>query len=184
MKKINLLFILLSTMLLNACNNSSNDPKVTLSSFFDALSKQDFVSARKLATTESKSMLDLMETGSKMDNSNKTNEKYDKSKMDFGDAKIEGDKAVVPVKEIQSGETLNFTLKKENGSWKVAFDKMTMMEMGMEKAGEKGGNFKDSLNKVMNEINKMRIDSLKNGLGESLRKIDSVSKKLKEMENE
>ena len=47
--------------------------------------------------------------------------------------KIEGDKATVPVKDKKSGETTNYTLKKEGGSWKVAFDKATMTQMGSDK---------------------------------------------------
>jgi hypothetical protein len=41
--------------------------------------------------------------------------------------------ATVPVKEKESGESINFTLKKEDGSWKVAFDESTLMGMAQQK---------------------------------------------------
>ena len=183
MKTFKLILATLVVFAFNACNSVSNDPKTTLSSFFDALAKKDFVTARSLATSESKSMLDLMESSTKMEDSKETQEKYDKSKMEFGEAKIDGDKAVVPVKEVKSGETVNFTLKKVNGSWKVAFDKMTMISMGMEKAGEKNINVSDSLNKAIEEINNIGIDSISKGLKEGLKKIDSLKDKIKELDN-
>lgn len=82
--------------------------------------------------------------------------------MEFGDAMIVGDKATVPVKDKISGETTNFTLKKEDGDWKVAFDKLTMTELGKEKMkGKKElNNMADSSKKMMQEMSKM-TDSLK-----------------------
>ena len=82
--------------------------------------------------------------------------------MEFGDAKIEGDKATVPVKEKKSGETTNYTLKKEDGVWKVAFDKATMTKMGTDKIKEKGmdtNNGLDSASKMLQELNKMSDSS-------------------------
>jgi hypothetical protein len=83
---------------------------------------------------------------------------YDKNSMEFGDAKIEGDKATVPVKEKKSGETTNYTLKKEDGAWKVAFDKATMTKMGTDKIKEKGMDTNgglDSASKMLQEMNRM-----------------------------
>jgi hypothetical protein len=159
-----------------SCGNAGGDPKTTLSNFFDALSKKDIATARKFATEESKSMLDMMEMGMNMDKSSKDNDKYDKSKMEFGDAKIDGDKATIAVKEKGSGETMNFTMKKEKGTWKVAFDKASMMNMGMEKMKEKGMNPVDSLNKAMDDIKNMNTDSLKAGMEEGMKMLDSASK--------
>jgi hypothetical protein len=121
-------------------------------------------------------MLDMMEMGMNMDKSSKDNDKYDKSKMEFGDAKIDGDKATIAVKEKGSGETMNFTMKKEKGAWKVAFDKASMMNMGMEKMKEKGMNPVDSLNKAMDDIKNMNTDSLKAGMEEGMKMLDSASK--------
>ncbi len=177
MKKFILACLVLSTAVFFSCSNSgSGNPKAVLSDFFDALSKKDIATARKFATEESKSMLDMMEMGMKMDTNSKETDKYDKSKMEFGEPKIEGDKATIAVKEKGSGETLNFTLKKEKGDWKVAFDKASMMSMGMEKMQEKGINPTDSITKAMEEIKDLNMDSLREGMQEGMKMLDSATK--------
>lgn len=182
MKKLLMAAAVISTVLFFSCNSTnSSDPKAVLTSFFDALAKKDISAARKLATAESKSMLDMMEMGMKMGgDKDAKDEKYDKTKMEFGEPKIEGDKATIEVKEKASGEGTTFTLKKESGAWKVAFDKASMMTMGMDKMKEKGVDASDSLNN-------MNIDSLgdkvKEGLdklNENKEKIEDATKKLEE----
>lgn len=175
--------MVLSTAFFFSCNSGGGDPKAVLSDFFDALSKKDIASARKFATEESKSMLDMMEMGMKMDADSKETDKYDKSKMEFGEPKIEGDKATIAVKEKGSGETMNFTLKKEKGSWKVAFDKASMMSMGMEKMKEKGVNPADSIGKAMDELKDINLDTLKQGMQEGLKALDEASSELKKLDN-
>jgi uncharacterized lipoprotein NlpE involved in copper resistance len=130
MKKIIFSALTLITLSLVGCNGGG-DPKSVLSSFFEALGKKDFTAAKKYATKDSESMLGMIESMSK--GSDKSETKYDKNNMEFGDTKIEGDKATVPVKDKKSGETTNYILKKENGKWKVAFDKATMMQMSTDK---------------------------------------------------
>ena len=114
----------------------------------------------------------------------KESDKFDNAKMEYGEAKIEGDKATIAVKETSSGETMTYTLKKEKGSWKVAFDKASMMSMGMEKMNEKGINPADSIGKVMDELKKIDMDSLTEGMKEGMKKgmeaLDTVAKVLKE----
>ena len=57
--------LVVSTSLMFSCKSNSGDPKMVLSAFMDALAKKDMVAARKLATTDSKTMLDMMEMGMK-----------------------------------------------------------------------------------------------------------------------
>ena len=184
MKKIILLILVFSSVCIISCNNNAGDPQSVLSQFFDAMSKKDIATTRKLATEESKSMLDLMEMGMKMDSSTEASEKYDKSKMEFSEPKIDGDKATITVKEKKSGESMNFTLKKEKGSWKVAFDKASMMNMGMEKMKDKGIDPSgESMEKAINNMKDIGLDSMEKGINESLQKLDSVSKELKKLED-
>ena len=78
--------------------------------------------------------------------------------MEFGEAKVEGDKATIPVKDKKSGESTTYTLKKESGAWTVAFDKATMTKMGTDKMKEKGmdpNNAMDSASNMLQEMNKM-----------------------------
>ncbi len=181
MKKMLMGAVVLASVFFAGCNSAGKgDPKSVLVSFFDALTKKDISGARKLATAESKSMLDMMEMGMKMGGDKKDDGKYDKEKMEFGDAKIEGDKATVAVKDKSSGETTNFTLKKEGGDWKVAFDKSSMMNMGMDKMKDKGMNIDSTVNNGLDKLKDLNTDSLGDKMKESLQKLEDATKKLNE----
>jgi hypothetical protein len=108
-----------------------------------------------------------------MDKSNKSNDDFDKSNMEFGEAKIDGDKATVAVKNKKKDESINFTLKKEEGKWKVAFDKSSIMQMATDKMSEKGG-----MDKAMDELKDVNMDSLKDGINKGLEALDSAKKEL------
>lgn len=178
MKKILFAIALFTGLSFLGCNSGGGDPKATLTKFFEALSKKDMEAARKLATKESKSLLDLMEMGMKMskEGDSKESDKFNKDKMEFGEPKIEGDKATIAVKEKTSGESVNFILKKEDGAWKVAFDKASMMNMGMEKMQEKGINPVDSINSAMDKLKNVDMDSLKEGMKKGMEMMDSITK--------
>lgn len=167
-------------LMFTACNSGGGDPKTVIAQFFAALEKKDMAAARKLATADSKSMLDMMEMGMKTDT--KETEKYKAANMEIGEAKIEGDKATVAVKEKESGESVNYVLKKEGGAWKVAFDKATIMSMATEKMGEKGINLTDSINNAMDEIKKLDTDSIADAMKEGVKALDSVGKALEKLD--
>ena len=57
----------------------------------------------------------------------KSNEQFDKAKMEIGEAKIDGDKATVNVKETKNGESVNFVLKKEDDEYKDILDKAKIL---------------------------------------------------------
>ena len=177
MKKLFMAIALASSVFLIAGCSSGGDPKTTLSAFFDAMSKKDIAAARKLSTEDSKSMLDLMEKGLTTQQDNAETDKYDKSKMEIGEPKIDGDKATIAVKEKGSDETVNFTLKKESGSWKVAFDKASIMEMATDKMNEKGVSI-DSIRESMKELKNINIDSLKEGIDKGIQALDSAKQLL------
>ena len=176
MKKMMLVVATIGAVFLYGCKTNADDPKAVLEQFFDALSKKDVAKARLLATEESKGMIDLMEMGLKQDTANESM-KYDKNTMKFGEVKIDGDKAVIPVTETKSGELINYALKKEGGKWKVAFDKATLMNIGMEKMKEKNININpgDSLNNAMEELKNINMDSLKQGMEKSMKAMDSMN---------
>ncbi|UEG48696.1 DUF4878 domain-containing protein [Ferruginibacter lapsinanis] len=186
MKKLLMAIAILSSALfITSCKSGSGDPKGVLISFFDALSKKDIDGARKLATTDSKSMLDMMEMGIKMaKDSKEADSKYDKTKMEFGEPKIEGDKATIEVKNKEKNESTNFILKKEDGAWKVAFDKASMMQMGMEKMKEKSGEGMDSLNNSMPNMKDVNMDSLNQAMEKGLKALDSAKNLLKDLKTQ
>ena len=115
MRKIQLLSFAL--MMLLGCNTKSNtdSPKDVLISFLDAIFKKDINTAKKLATTDSKTMLDLMkgQTDAEI-------QLYDKSKIEFEEVKINGDKATILAKFKNSKMTNslnnNYILRKENNA--------------------------------------------------------------------
>ncbi len=149
MKKI--IFVLAAFLIFTAgCNTAgSSDPKGVLMSFMDALSKKDIEGAKKYATKESEAMLGMIQMTMSMVPDSSKEKLYDKDNMEYGEAVITNDKAVVPVKDKKSGQTTNYTLKKEDGKWKVAFDKATMTDMGKDKMKENG-------------MDKMNMDKLNN----------------------
>ena len=174
MKKLLLaVAILSSAILFTSCGGGAGDPKESLIAFFDAMGKKDIEGARKLATADSKSMIDMIEMGMKMDKSDKSKDDFDKANMEFGEPKIDGDKATVAVKNKKKDESINFTLKKEEGKWKVAFDKASIMQMATDKMSEKGG-----MDKAMDELKDVNMDSVKEGINKGLEALDSAKKEL------
>lgn len=176
--------VLLSFCIFSCKNTSTGDPKTVLMSFFDAMAKKDIATARKLATADSKQMFDIMEAGMKMAGNiedDKTNEQFDRSKMEVGEPKIDGDRATVNVKETKGGEAVDFVLKKENGSWKVAMDMATLTGIGMQKMKEKGINEED-MQQMKQELEKFRnmdADSMKQLMNKGKQVFDSLNKELK-----
>ena len=138
MKKIILPLITVAIITLTGCKTNSGDPKAVLTSFFDALGKKDFTSAKKYTTKDSEGMLSMVQMGMEHMADSSETMKYEKENLELGNAVINGDVATIPVKEKKSGETTDFTLKKESGEWKVAFDKSTLMEMAQKKMKEHG----------------------------------------------
>jgi Domain of unknown function (DUF4878) len=182
MKKLLVVLFAFSAFYISSCNSGGGDPKAVLTGFFDAMAKKDIAAARKLATADSKATFDLMEMGMKMmDNTvdDKTKEQFDKSKMEIGEAKIDGDKATVNVKEKKNGESVDFVLRKEGGEWKVAMDMATMMSMGAEKMKEKEGMSDEQMGDMKEEMEKfknMNADSLKMMMDKGMQALDSLKK--------
>ncbi len=172
MRKLVLFFAAVAAITITSCKSSvSNDPKATLAKFFEALSKKDMKEARKYATKESESMLSMMEMGMKMAEGKEAKEtdeefkKFEKGQMEYGETKIEGDKATVTVTNKQEKEPANFILRKQDGAWKVAFDKASLAEMSGEKMNDE----------MKNEDMNMNMDSLNTAIQGGL---DSLKKEM------
>lgn len=184
MKKIILCAFAASFLLLAGCKSGEgSDPKIVLTKFFDAISNKNIDEAKKYVTKDSEGMMSMVQMGMQS-GGDKSNDmlNYGKENIEFGTATIDGDKATVPVKDKKSGETTDFTLKKENGDWKVAFDKSTLMEMAQKKMKEHGiGKMKNGMSDSIEGMSKedmQNIDSIKNDAMEQARKMmDSVNGK-------
>jgi hypothetical protein len=141
MKKIGFFFFFSIALFLFSCqSNSVSNPKDVLNLFFEALAKKDVNEAKKYVTKDSEGMMGMVEMGMKNVSDSSNQMMYNKENIIMGEPVIEGDRATIPVTEKRSNEETDFVLKKENGEWKVAFDKSTLMEMAQKKMKEHGMN--------------------------------------------
>ena len=183
--------VLTATILILAgCKSGAeSDPKEVLTKFFDALTKKNIDEAKKYVTKDSEGMMGLVQMG--MQNmGNKSNEmiNYEKENIELGTAAIDGDKAIVPVKDKKSGETTDFVLRKESGAWKVAFDKSTLMEMAQKKMKEHGmGRMNNGMNDSLESINNRSMQNIDSVSHEDMQKaqkmIDSAGKMLNDVKD-
>lgn len=171
MKKILVVALAFSTLYITSCKSGGSDPKSVLSSFFDAMAKKDFAAAIKLATKDSKTTLEALEEDMKMNGDDMSSEQFDRSKIEIGQAIIDGDKAIVNVKGKKSGSGDDFILKKEGGEWKVAMDLGTLLNMGAQKMKKEGMTEEmkelQEIQKIMDTMrdkNRAYFDSLKKAL--------------------
>lgn len=147
---------------IQGCNSGGGDPKAVLMSFMEALNKHDVEGAKKYATAESSFVLDMANKAG--DQKTNNSGEYDISKLEIGDPKIEDDMATVPVKVKQEDIVINYKMKKESGSWKVAFDKASIMSMGMDAMKNNSNKIfdNDSLKNAMDQLKNLPMDSIKN----------------------
>jgi hypothetical protein len=150
MKKMRTLLPLVASLLIlsTSCNNggaSSSDPKAVLIEFFKRMEKKDIDGAAKLTTKDSKSTMEMMKKG--MEAAEKMKDDMPKGDDDpssdfkdveFGDAKITGETAVVPINNKKENKQVEIPLKKEDGEWKVDFSMATLMKMGMDAKDDMG----------------------------------------------
>ena len=171
-------FFITSLLILNGCNSETQKPEIVVASFFDALSKQDFETAKSFATKKSESVLDMINLAANFQIQKMDSSMFDKSRLQFGTPKIEGDSAIVEVSIKNSNEFIPLKLKKEDGDWKVAFDAETLMKIGIYKIKTEGRKNGQQLDKQLESIQNMPLDSLKDEMQNSLQMLDSVQKTL------
>ncbi|TAD82943.1 MAG: DUF4878 domain-containing protein, partial [Bacteroidetes bacterium] len=164
----------LLAVLMVACGGTdSNSPKAVAKGFFEALRTMNIDEAAKFATKDSKSMLDLMKMGMSMAPKNIDSLKAEmaKQKIEYSEPKIEGDVATITI-TTDGKEKTDFKLKKEEGKWKVAFDKNSMMQTGASKMEEKGASAEE-MKEAEEAMKMLNVDSVKNAL-------ESADKEMKE----
>lgn len=174
-----------AAMLIVSCNNkgAGSDPKAVLVEFMKRLSEKDIDGAAKLATKDSKAALDMMkkaiDMGEKMKGEVKEEEDptADFKDVEIGEAKINGETALVPFKSKKEKESIDFPLKKEDGAWKVDFSMATLMKMGKDKAGAESGIGMDGMTEDGKDVN-VSAEDLQNGM----QAVDSIMKDPKTQE--
>jgi hypothetical protein len=169
----------------------ANDPKAVLAAFFEKMSKKDMEGAAKLATKGSQGTMEMMKKAMTMaedmkdkmgglkDSAKEKDPSEDFKKMKIGEAKIDGDNATVSVTNTDKDDkVVEFPLKKEDGAWKVDFSMGTLMKMGMDQVGKKGGfgdiDMPDTAGASEKMENLFNTDSLQKGMEQ----LDSAMKNL------
>lgn len=202
----NLFFIAITSILFAACaGTNSESPKAVVNAFMEASKKGDIDGLKKYITKQDVSVLELGESFLKVLDSTQKNsmkekmandfkEKTKDVKIDIGNEKINGDNATVDVSITKEGktETQPFTLKKEEGEWKISLMSTGMKASGMTqqqmdekmdkmKEGVKDmAGMKDSLAKAMEKLKGVNTDSIKKVLeknGINLDKLKEAAEK-------
>lgn len=106
---------LVGVMVLWACGGAAG-PKAAGESFLNAMAKGDIETAKKFATEDSHSALDMM-VASAITKAAKPDV------MTYGDVKEDGDKATLAYTE--NGKDKSLELKKVDGEWKAVYAKST-----------------------------------------------------------
>ena len=178
MKKLFSLLVL-SVALFSGCETKEGgDPKAVADKFIDAASRNDMPAVKNLTTIQSRFVLDRIES-SVNPNGSVLKNVFNKDNVVTGKATISGDEAIVPVSDQKSGESMNLTLKKQLGEWKVSLDMNTLMEMAKGKMREKGISINDSLRKRIPSLDNLNIDSLSRKVRVNGKSIDSLRRDLK-----
>jgi Domain of unknown function (DUF4878) len=169
MKKIISITIIVVYLFSCKNNDSAVPPNKVFSTFADALTKKDLATAKKYCTPESQQVLDFLEK--RMKNAPKGSagmDKFDTSRASFGEAIINGDDAKLPIKDKESGMTIDFPLKKMDGEWKVAFDMKSLYDMTMETISDNKLDLKiPNLDSAMKAFKNLNLDSLEKEMGKS-----------------
>ena len=83
---------------------------------------------------------------------------------------------------VDGKEKTDFRLKKEDGLWKVAFDKNSLMKAGMKKMKQKGASDEEmrEAQEALNQLNSDSVSEALKGAGKALEeageKLDSINK--------
>jgi len=170
-----------ATLLLgfNGCMPDSG-PRGVVGRFLEAIAKKDMTLAKSLTTPESEGMMDLIEKAGKISGDSKIFNGLEPAQVEIGTAKIEGNEATVPVKEKKSGVTFNYKLRKVDGSWKLAFDMGSLLEMTAGTIGEQVNRGIDSLKAGLDQLREIDFDTLAKQLREGQKAIDSMQRTIEQ----
>ena len=105
---------LLAVVVLWACGGANGGAKEVGTSFLNAIAKGDVDGAKKFATKDAQTSLDMASATFEA-------KKANPDKIEVGEIKEEGDKATLSYKENGADKTLD--LIKEDGKWKAAWSK-------------------------------------------------------------
>lgn len=135
MKKSIQLFALLlvSSVVLFSCSNSQK-PEDVATQFTKAMKEQNWEEAKKLSDEETKGLIELMASFSKMgDSASKSNDvkKASAEELIFVKSEVKDSTAIVYFKDKATSKEEKIPMRKVNGKWLVAIKKEGMNKEGM-----------------------------------------------------
>ena len=135
MKKSIQLFALLviSSVVLFSCSNSQK-PEDVATQFTKAMKEQKWEEAKKLSDEETKGLIELMASFSKMgDSASKSNDvkKASAEELIFVKSEVKDSTAIVYFKDKATSKEEKIPMRKVNGKWLVAIKKEGLNKEGM-----------------------------------------------------
>jgi hypothetical protein len=135
MKKSIQLFalLLISSVVLFSCSNSQK-PEDVATQFTKAMKEQKWEEAKKLSDEETKGLIELMASFSKMgDSASKSNDvkKASAEELIFVKSEVKDSTAIVYFKDKATSKEEKIPMRKVNGKWLVAIKKEGLNKEGM-----------------------------------------------------
>lgn len=177
-------------------NPAADSPKGVVNAFIESSRQGDIDGIRKYITEQDAKLLDMgmqflnmLDSGQQKKMKEEMAEQFKEHtkdvKIDIGNEKIDGDKATVDVSTTREGktETQPFTLKKENGQWKISLVSTGMKSSGMTEEEMDTQSKKmendlkgagDSLAKKLQQLRKIDPDSLKKMLNKGMQEAEKL----------
>jgi len=154
MKKLLVCGCMLGMLFLSGCNSASS-PKAVLAKFLTAMEHGDIQEAKKYASADSQSFLNMVG-----ENNNGTVDVYKNEDFVVTDnIRINGNDAKVEVRGKSSDTGIDFSLRKEDGGWKVVFNLGALFNTAIEGFKKAGQDVKKEINNALDSI-KTSLDSL------------------------
>jgi hypothetical protein len=124
MKKFLNLILSISIVIISSCKTTTSDPSTVAIAFSKALNNSDYTKAKEYCTPESATFIDMIASFS-TNVPDSVKNKYTKLKLDVvGKPTIDGNKAVVVIKESNNPDNKTINLVKDDkGAWKVEYTK-------------------------------------------------------------
>jgi PBP1b-binding outer membrane lipoprotein LpoB len=121
-KRSSLISILLFSMIWLSCSNQGSPGDVAVQ-FIEYLQEKDWENAKKLATEDSKPMINMIQ----LMGEGGMEGLFEKQDMEVDNVEQKGNKAEVML-SFENGDKRKIALRKENSEWKVVFSKTGLMD--------------------------------------------------------
>jgi PBP1b-binding outer membrane lipoprotein LpoB len=121
-----IVMVLFISLFMFSCGGGSGSPKGVAQSFMEAISKQDFKTAKELGTDKTKAFIGMIEGLMAMMPEDKKKEAFGEvDAIEWGEVKVDGDKAKVYFSEKgkEKNKKDKIDLVKVDGKWKVDMKK-------------------------------------------------------------